>query len=86
MSLLISFLQTLGLSQDVMSQVGSKLAPPHPKEISDEKALALAKAKLDRVEAQKNKLNRTVAYHTAKLWESEDLFVCLTDRIGGGGN
>ena len=33
----------------------------------------MAKAKLDRVVAQKNKLNRTVAYHTAKLRESEDL-------------
>ena len=69
MSLLISFLQTLGLPQEVMSQVESKLAPPREKEISDEKALALAKANLDRVVAQKNKLNRTVVYHTAKLRE-----------------
>ena len=59
--------------RDVMSQMESKLAPPHPKEISDAKALALAKAKLDRVVAQKNKLNRTVAYHAAKMRESEDL-------------
>ena len=48
MSLPISFLQTPGLPQEVMSQVESKLAPPRQKEITDEKALALAKAKLDR--------------------------------------
>ena len=69
MSLLISFLQTIGLPQEVMSQVESKLAPPRQKEITDEKALALAKAKLDRVVAQKNKLNQTGLYHTAKLRE-----------------
>ena len=73
MSLLISFLQTIGLPQEVMSQVESKLAPPRQKEISDEKALALANAKLDGVVAQKNKLNRTVLYHAAKLRESEEL-------------
>ena len=73
MSLLISFLQTIGLPQEVMSQVESKLAPPRQKEITDEKALALVKAKLAGVVAQKNKLNRTVLYHTAKLRESEEL-------------
>ena len=60
MSLPISFLHTIGLPQEVMRQVESKLAPPRQKKITDEKALALAKAKLDRVLAQKNKLNRTV--------------------------
>ena len=49
MTLLTTFLQTLGLPQKVMSQVESKLVPPRPKKVFSEKALSLAKAKLDRV-------------------------------------
>ena len=56
-----------------MSQVESKLAPPRQKYISDEKALALAKAEHERMVAQKNKLNWTVSYYTTKLQESEEL-------------
>ena len=41
MSLPISFLQTIGLPQEVMSRVESKLAPPRQKEITDEKALVV---------------------------------------------
>ena len=57
-------LPIVAVPQEVMSQVESKLAPPRQKEISDEKALALAKAKLDR---------EVVLHHTAKLRESEEL-------------
>ena len=69
----IASLQMLGLPQEVMSQVESKLVPPRPKKVSSEKALSLAKAKLDRVLTQKAKLNRAKAHHTAKLRECEDL-------------
>ena len=53
MSLLVSFLQTIGVPQEVMSHVESKWAPPRQKEITDEQALALVKAKLGGVEAQR---------------------------------
>ena len=72
MTLLIAFLQTLGLPQEVMSQVESKLVPPRPKEVSSEKALSSAEVKLDRVLAQKAKLNQTVQHHMAQLRENED--------------
>ena len=81
MSLLISVLQTIWLPQEFMSQVEAKLAPPRQKKSSDEKAPALAKAKLDRVVAQKNKLNRTVAYHATKLRESEELLAAETAEL-----
>ena len=58
MSLLIAFLQTLGLPQEV-------------KVSSEKKALSLAKAKLGKVLAQK--INRTVQHHMTKLRETEDL-------------
>ena len=63
MTLHIAFLQKLGLPQEVMSQVESKLVPPRPKEVSSEKALSLDKAKLDKVLAQKAKLNQTVQHN-----------------------
>ena len=56
-----------------MGQVESKLVPPRPKEVSSEKVLSLAQAKLDRVMAQKAKFNQTSQHHLAKLRESEDL-------------
>ena len=69
--LLFEFLRQMGLSEEVMKQVQSKVQP-RTKEVSKEKALSLARARLDQVTAQKAKLERTVKHHMEKVRETED--------------
>ena len=69
--LLFEFLRQMGLQEEVMKQVQSKVQP-RVKEVSKEKAFSLARARLDQVTAQKAKLERTLKYHMEKVREFED--------------
>ena len=63
--LLFEFLRQMGLPEEVMKQVQSKVQP-RTKEVSKEKALDQARARLDQVTAQKAKLERTLKFHMDK--------------------
>ena len=69
--LLFEFLRQMGLSEEVMKQVQSKVQP-RTKEVSKEKALHQARARLDQVVAQKAKLERTLKHHMDKVREIDD--------------
>ena len=75
--LLFEFLRQMGLSEEVMKQVQSKVQP-RSKEVSKEKALHQARARLDQVVAQKAKLERTLKFHMDKVRETED---ALSDKV-----
>ena len=74
--LLFEFLRQMGLSEEVMKQVQSKVQPK-TKEVSKEKALHQARARLDQVTAQKAKLDRTLKFHMDKTRETE---VALSEK------
>ena len=69
--LLFEFLRQTGPSEEVMKQVQSKVQP-RSKEVSKEKALHQARARLDQVVSQKAKLERTLKFHMDKVRETED--------------
>ena len=75
--LLFEFLRQMGLSEEVMKQVQSKVQP-RSKEVSKEKALHQARARLDQVVAQKAKLERTLKFHMDKVRETED---ALSEKV-----
>ena len=74
--LLFEFLRQMGLSEEVMKQVQSKVQPKN-KEVSKEKALHQARTRLDQVTAQKAKLDRTLKFHMDKVRETE---VALSEK------
>ena len=72
--LLFEFLRQMGLSEEVMKQVQSKVQP-RSKEVSKEKALHQARARLDQVVAQKAKMERTLKFHMDKVRETGDALI-----------
>ena len=74
--LLFEFLRQMGLSEEVMKQVQSKVQSKN-KEVSKEKVLHQARTRLEQVTVQKAKLDRTFKYHMDKVCEIE---VALSEK------
>ena len=72
-AMLLPLLQSLGLLEEVLEAVRAKVVTPKaPKKVSREKQLSLIRAKIDVVDQQISRLNKTVMLHQEKLRESEE--------------
>ena len=72
-AVLLPLLQSLGLPEEVMEVVRARVAlQKTPKKVSREKELSLLRAKIDVLDQQITRLNKSVLFHQDMLRENED--------------
>ena len=70
---LLPLLQSHGLPEEVLELVRARVAQPKtPNKMSGEKELSLLRAKIDVLDQQITRLNKSVLFHQDKLRENED--------------
>ena len=72
-AVLLPLLQSLGPPEEVIELVRARVAPPKTrKKVSWEKELSLLRAKIDVLDQQITRLNKSVLFHQDELRENED--------------
>ena len=73
LAVLLPLLQSLGLPEEVLEVVRARVASQKaPKKVSREKQLSLLRTKIDVLDQQITRLNKSVLFHQDKLRENED--------------
>ena len=72
-AVLLPLLQSLGLPEEVTELIRARVAPPKtPKKVSREKEMSLLRAKIDVLDQQITRLNKSVLFHQDQMRENED--------------